>query len=267
MSAEPSSAEFSTSPPISPLECLEYNEDPNAPGYWFYRGLRIHGYREVHKFVVSFARRHLSPSSEILDLATGDGALAQQLHDVGFHHVSCTSWNQKSRVAVPTYPVDLNQSFSVSNVGRKKYALVCCLETIEHLENPAGFLRNCADLLAHDGYLILSTPNVESSLARLQWLIRGQPLSFSGEEVYRNGHISMMWREGIELLIKLAGFAISEKHLLGQPRFRASLRSVVKRALCWVMERILPGEPAGVVRLYVLARSRPTQQLSSKDVY
>ena len=231
-----------------------YTADPASPGYWFYDGLRIQAELETHQFTVGYARAHWAAETKVLDVATGQGALAKQLLDAGFR-VSCTSWNDECRVPVPIYRLDLDHPFGPADVGRQRFPLVCCIEIIEHVENPAAFLRSCESLLDDDGRLVLSTPNVESAAARLQWLLRGRPRIFSGDEIRRNRHISMLWREGLEFLIDQAGLHVCEKHLVGSfnlaPSLLATVRGLVYKGMC----RLLPGEPRGTTRLYVLARS------------
>jgi SAM-dependent methyltransferase len=244
-----------------------YREDPACPGYWFYGDLRIQADVETHHFVVDYARRNLPAGTEVLDVAVGEGALMQQLRDAGLRPVG-TSWNDKCRVTAPTFRLDLDRPFSTADVGGKRFALVCGIEIIEHLENPASFLRHCADLLAPGGRLVVSTPNVESAAARLQWLVRGRPELFGRGEIEHNRHISMMWREGIEYLIELAGFSIAEKHLLGAFRLRPGVFSAVKRLAYGLMGRFLPGDTRGTTRLYVLALSEDgPRALGPTDVY
>jgi len=244
-----------------------YREDPALPGYWFYGDLRIQADVETHRFVVDYARRHLPAGTEVLDVAAGEGALMLQLQDAGLS-VTGTSWNDKCRVTAPTFRVDLDSPFSSADVGGRRFPLVCCIEIIEHLENPSSFLRHCASLVAAGGWLIVSTPNVESAAARLQWLVRGQPDMFSREEIEHNRHIAMMWREGIEYLIGLAGFKIVEKHLLGAFRLRPGISGGLKRLAYGLMERFLPGDTRGTTRLYVLALSGDSpRELGPTDVY
>jgi SAM-dependent methyltransferase len=238
-----------------------YSEDPALPGYWLYGGLRIQADVETHIFVTDFVRKCLLPSSRVLDVAAGQGALAQQLLDLGIC-VSVTTWNNKCCLAIPQYRIDLDQPFGLADVGGEPYDLVCCIEIIEHLENPARFLRDCATLLAPSSLLLLSTPNVESAPARIQWLLRGCPLIFSEGEIKNNRHISMMWRQGLEHLVDLAGFKVVERHLLGSPRLQPSLRSVAKWLVYQMMYRALGPETRGTTRAYVLRRLayRPRRQ-------
>jgi len=241
-----------------------YAADPGSPGHWFYDGLRIQAELETHQFALAYARTHWPAGTRVLDVGAGQGALAKQLLDAGFH-IACTSWNSECRLPIPTYALDLDHPFGPADVGNQRFPLVCGIEIIEHVENPAAFLRSCESLLDDDGRLVLSTPNVESAAARLQWLVRGTPLSFSGDEVRHNRHISMLWREGLEFLIEQAGMRVCEKHLVGRfllPRSRlATVRRLVYQGIC----RLLPGEPRGTTRLYVLARSAAGPRRSGPD--
>ncbi|UUL81885.1 bifunctional 2-polyprenyl-6-hydroxyphenol methylase/3-demethylubiquinol 3-O-methyltransferase UbiG [Sphingomonas qomolangmaensis] len=48
----------------------------------------------------------------------------------------------------------------------ERFDLVCSMEVIEHVADPAGFVRGLADALAEDGLLVLSTPN-RTALSRV----------------------------------------------------------------------------------------------------
>lgn len=198
--------------------------------------------------------RNLQRGVRVLDIAAGEGALAQQLLDAGMR-VSVTTWNDKCRLEVPTYRINLDHPFALSDVGSLPYDLVCSIEIIEHLENPARFLRDVARLVVPGGMIILSSPNVESAQARLQWLLRGYPLIFGEGEIKKNRHITMMWRQGLEHLIDLAGLDVLEKHLLGKVSMRSGLRSIAKRLTYAAMRMVLPGDTRGTTTLYVLRAS------------
>lgn len=54
----------------------------------------------------------------------------------------------------------------IEAIGDTRHDLVTSLEVIEHVDNPAGFVRGLAGALAEGGLLILSTPN-RTPLSRL----------------------------------------------------------------------------------------------------
>ena len=91
---------------------------------------------------------------------------------------------------VANFSVDLNRDYSGA-FGQTGYDLVLAIEVLEHLENPWHFLREVRKLLTPGGILILTTPNVDSTLDRLIYLIEGHSFYF-GERGYTNsgGHIT-----------------------------------------------------------------------------
>lgn len=240
--------------PPSPDGLAPYAPDPSAPGYWTYAGLHISSDPGTHKFAVKHAVEHIPKVASVLDIATGEGALARQLLDAGYDRVSCTSWNDKCGLAVPIYKLNLDQPFSAAEVGGRQYGLVCAIEIIEHLENPAAFLRSCRSVVAPDGQMILSTPNVESAQARLQWLVRGTPTMFDEMEITTNRHISMLWGRGLEYLIASAGFTIVKREFVGHFEATPSLRNIPKRFAYQLIHSLCSGDTFGSSRVYVLAR-------------
>jgi 2-polyprenyl-3-methyl-5-hydroxy-6-metoxy-1,4-benzoquinol methylase len=233
----------------------------------YYDGLLIQAGERTHQLATSYAKAHFAPGTPVLDVASGTGALAKRMSDCGLR-VSCTSWNGRCAESLTTYKLDLDHKFAVADVGGAPYPLVTAIEIIEHLENPAQFLRSLREIMAPDGRLILSTPNVECVAARLQWLVRGCPYIFEVDEVKRNRHISMMWRQGLEHLIWLAGFDIVERHFVEDADPPKTARGYLKRALYWAVSRCCRGELSGSTRLYVLRRSeRPVKIAGPDDVH
>lgn len=246
---------------------MGYEQRPCSPGYWSYDGLPIQADVETHRFAVAYARKAVPPGGMILDVGAGSGAFAKQLLDAGLQ-VACTSWDDRISLPIESYRIDLDHAFGPAQVGGRQYHLVTCLEVIEHVENPSALLRSCRDLVRDDGHVLLSTPNIESAQARLQWLFKGYPAIFHGNEIRRNRHISMMWREGLEFLIERAGFAISDKQLLGRPHIRIPALRAVKFAAYRLMRAVLRGELYGETRLYVLRPiERPSGYIGPGQVY
>ncbi len=239
---------------------MSYAPNPAAPGYWQYDGLEIQADVETHQQALATAHARVPAGSWVLDVAAGHGALSKALLDAGFR-VACTSWNENVALPIEKYRIDLDRSFGRPDVGQRGYGLVCALEIIEHVENPAQMLRSLAGLLDEGGMLVLSTPNVESAQARIEWLLRGCPHIFDGAEVLENRHISMLWRPGLEAFIGLAGFDIVERHLTGAFRFHSPLHAALRKPVYWLMRRLLRGDLKGASRLYLLRRNALTPRV------
>jgi 2-polyprenyl-6-hydroxyphenyl methylase/3-demethylubiquinone-9 3-methyltransferase len=62
---------------------------------------------------------------------------------------------------------------SVEGLGGETFDLVTSLEVIEHVSDPAGFVRGLADALAPGGLLVISTPN-RTALSRLAMITIGE---------------------------------------------------------------------------------------------
>jgi len=155
-----------------------------------YRGLPIHALPELHDAVEETAVRELPPGATVLDVAAGSGALCLRLEGAGFRMSACDIRGDGFRLhgAVPFHEVNLNHSF-VEMIGQE-FDAITAIEIIEHLENPRQFLRQCFALLKRGGRLLLSTPNIDSAVAKSVWVRTGTFPWFSDEDYASHGHIT-----------------------------------------------------------------------------
>ncbi|MFI5348054.1 MAG: class I SAM-dependent methyltransferase [Elusimicrobiota bacterium] len=159
-----------------------------------YKDLPIKSDYRAHDAAFELVKKRFgsAKSLKVLDIATGTGALARRISDnFPDWNLEINDFENEARFAgSKKYGVDLNSTFSGS-FDPGGYDLVVAVEIIEHLENPWNFLREIRKLLRKGGALVLSTPNVDSTLDRLTYLIMGHPLYF-GERGYTDsgGHIT-----------------------------------------------------------------------------
>ncbi len=116
------------------------------------------------------------PRGRLLDVPTGEGALAQRLWDLGFE-VECADlypeiFKLKDR-SVSRADLDAELPFAD---GSFDYAV--CVEGLEHIENPANAIREFRRILRPGGTLIVSVPNIMNIEERLRWLVSGYTSHF-----------------------------------------------------------------------------------------
>jgi SAM-dependent methyltransferase len=192
-------------------------EQPGESEYG-YRGLSIHAWRGVHECVGSMASRILPPGSRVIDMAAGSGAMCLRLKDAGFAITGCDLVRENFRLdgTVPFVTANLNHDFSAQ--FSEPFDGITAAEIIEHLENPRHFLRQCFALLKPGGHLILTTPNVDSALARAIW-VRSGTFKWFTERDYRNeGHITPLPLMVLRNAIAEPGFDILEITSVGEQK-------------------------------------------------
>jgi 2-polyprenyl-3-methyl-5-hydroxy-6-metoxy-1,4-benzoquinol methylase len=92
---------------------------------------------------------------------------------------------------------------------RDKFDAACCLEVIEHVENPWKLFRDISETLRPGGRLLLSTPNVASFLSRLIFLRSGKFHQFGTEDI-AYGHINPVTPFEMETIADRAGWSVLE---------------------------------------------------------
>ena len=179
-----------------------------------YKNLSIKADYRVHEVAFDLIKDKLGhkKSINVLDVAAGAGAFAQRIADY-FPGWDLTVNDFEGESLVQAFKAgkhDLNSRFS-ENFSGQKYDLIIALEIVEHLENPWNFARELRKLLSKDGLLVLSTPNSNSALDRLTYLLHGHSFYF-GERGYVNseGHITPVPDWLFKKIAKSSGFSYVE---------------------------------------------------------
>jgi SAM-dependent methyltransferase len=180
----------------------------------YYDGLLIMADTGLHSqvfSVVNDAKNEIKKENDIhvLDVAAGEGAFSKRLHDNGFfvESVDIDQENFKYHDTIPFSKIDLNNEknwYEFSQRNKEKYDIVVSMETIEHLENPWMFLRGLKELVKPEGYIVLSTPNIESPWSKFCFFLRDKFLLFmEGDLCY--GHINPLTSFELETIFSRIG--------------------------------------------------------------
>jgi SAM-dependent methyltransferase len=122
------------------------------------------GFAEIEKPLLSHAGEN---PPRILDIGCATGALLSFLRGRGWHVTGveispCAEYAQKERnIDVRSLPLEENK---FSSCG---FDVVLASHLIEHLNNPRLFLNEAFRILADDGRIFITTPNIGGFQARL----------------------------------------------------------------------------------------------------
>jgi 2-polyprenyl-3-methyl-5-hydroxy-6-metoxy-1,4-benzoquinol methylase len=176
----------------------------------YYKGLLVHADTGLHEQLVETFRAYVAPEATVLDVGAGAGALSLRLHDAGYRvtalDVDPDEFAPRDEVSFSV--LDINQGISSETVGGP-FDAACCVEVIEHVENPWRLLREIAAVVRPGGTLVVSTPNVTSFLSRLMFLLRGRFHQFgAGDLSY--GHINPVTEFELGNIARNTGWTVRE---------------------------------------------------------
>lgn len=154
-----------------------------------YRGLKIRAVADLHRECISIIKQlALGKDSKVLDLGSGEGAFCRRLLDNGYDVTAMELVPGRFQVDVTCHEQDLN--FDFKDKLSEKFDLIVAIEIIEHLQNPRHFIAECIGLLKEDGFLLLTSPNLESWYSRIQFFRGGRFLWFNENDYISSGHIT-----------------------------------------------------------------------------
>lgn len=213
---------------------------------------------DVHTLAYSLVQKYVnSKDCKFLDLGAGEGAFTLRLIRNGFNNVEVVELEQKKfkLSQVTCFNHDLNRAFSQKL--NKLYDFIIAIEVIEHLENPRHFFRQCRNLLKDGGYLLITTPNIESWWCRFHFLLRGTFQSFTEQWYRAHGHITPLSSIQLEQILGETKFSLIEK--LNTPRSQfydqySWLIKLVQVSIFCTLYPLMKGNKDGEFSLYLFQK-------------
>src|SRR5260221_6472505 len=143
-----------------------------------------------------------SRSTPILDLGCGTGAWLDRLRSLGFTNLCGVDADPPQGCIRANLDVD-----EISLTTR--FGLITAIEVIEHLETPGRLLDIASSLLAPEGRLLVTTPNIHSLRWRVRFLLSGEPASF--DEKGDPTHISPILLQAFQKCAARRGLVVERK--------------------------------------------------------
>jgi len=224
-----------------------------------YRGLKIHAASNLHQAcIAAIDGLPLPKSATVLDLGAGEGAFSQRLIDRGCEVTAVELDSARFKLDIPHHSFDLNLDFH-DKIGQS-FDLVVAIEIIEHLYSPRHFITNCLSLLKPDGFLVVTTPNLESWLSRIKFLRDGRFLWFEEEDYRSYGHITPIFSWQIAQVCRennadLAAVTNTDPTLLKR-RLGNTFREMVRNKVLYmsVLRPLMRGRKGGEIGIYTIRK-------------
>lgn len=210
------------------------------------------------------------PKGRILDLPAGNGGLSSQLRAQGLQVTPADLFPESFEAeGLDCVKADMNHPLPFEE---DSFDGVICQEGIEHLENPAAFIRECRRVIRDGGHLWLTTPNFMDLSGRLSFFLTGMKsfhAGFTNEQAtlwgrqgedYYHGHAFSLPFFQLRYLLRLGQFDAIRLHGLGTSGVSLALLPLVY-PLAWLLLRV-----ARTRRLRKQAK-RGRKQAESAELY
>lgn len=231
----------------------------------YYKGLIMGCAPGAHEKLVELVASHVPHRSGVLDCGCRSGALLTRLQDNGFSDMVGLDLDTEifGGKDVDLRLVDLNSAFS-EGIDRQ-FNLVTCSEVMEHLDSPRHFMTHARNLLADDGYLAISVPNIAFWVGRVKFALFGEHWGY-GEKFYRSArHVSPQTVEETLCTLREVGFEIVEVATAGS--FDSTLKATLLKPFHALLKAMGARSAVGECLIVLARKAAPDESLSKPDLY
>jgi len=166
--------------------------------------------RRHNDLINYFLSQNIPLNARIIDVGCGNGSFLRDLKARGYQNLFGCDWIDQKSSDFSYTVVDLNQD-GLKHYSNQSFDCVLCSDVIEHLENPAHFLRELKRISVANGEIFLTFPNCANIFERLIFLLTGNSSRYQSElKSGPHGHISYLPTHVMQSLAARAGLRIQE---------------------------------------------------------
>lgn len=219
-----------------------------------YNGLRMGCAPGTHEAACEMVFHDVRSRAGVLDCGARTGALLARLRDSGFRdlHAVDLDLTKYGLSDIPIHKYDLNSDFS--RHFDRTFSLVTASEVIEHLDSPRHFLTEVHHLLADDGFVLITLPNIAFWAGRIKFLLKGEHWGFSESHWRTVRHISPLTYDQMKCTLEETGFKLLRHTTAGS--FDGPLRKLAVAPFATLFRVIAGPRALGECDLY-LAKKIP----------
>lgn len=202
----------------------------------------------------SIALRMVGSGRHVLEIGCWSGHVTEHLVAAGntvvgveIDHEAATRNNFAQRIHV----VDLD-TVALTSIERDRFDAIVLGDVLEHLRDPVSVLIDLVTLLADDGFLVVSVPNVAHIDVRLH-LLSGR-WEYQPEGLLDRTHLRWFTRAGLRDLLAAVGFVATELEPVEHGRGASGLP--VDDAIPHDAVRYVDGDPDSRVFQFVVKARR-----------
>ncbi|MCB2262720.1 MAG: class I SAM-dependent methyltransferase [Candidatus Thiosymbion ectosymbiont of Robbea hypermnestra] len=214
----------------------------------YYDGLLMRADTGLHEQIAQSIESKIRKGGSIIDMGAGQGALSARLHDMGYK-VTAVDTNDHDYVLAGRDITYIHVNFDEEKElegfiadNEATFDMVCGVEVIEHVENPWAYVRGLIRLAKKGGFVLITTPNTNSWLSRLHFLMTGKFLCFE-EQNLAYGHINPLANFELHLIMTGSGLENVELYPAGTlpPLYLSSPRMVIRSFVCLLLRPFQKG--------------------------
>lgn len=213
-----------------------YSDPMRNPGASWYRNSEMYAVGKMSPGVLGwhhdqFLKDENFYGKKLLDVGCGSGFFLSHAHKKGYDISGIDFDEDDIRIARERYGIKSVYLKSVEDIYKdpsiEKFDVVTLFEVLEHLDDPARFMRQVRHILKKGGYIALSVPN------------RDRKLDFLGEGDYPPNHLTKWNKDCLSSFLENNGFEV----------IRCSVKKVDSNELaCYLMSKIRFGISKRVAR-------------------